>query len=155
LVKRGKIARWGVSNFDVEDIQELLHCREGQRCVVNQVLYHLGSRGVEFQLAPLLRENGIALMAYCPLAQAGRLQDRLLSHPAVLEVAKRNDLTAMQVLLGFVLAQENTIAIPRSGSPAHTRQNAAMAQKPLAARDLAQLNAAFPAPNRRVPLDMQ
>src|SRR5512138_2099962 len=155
LVKRGKIARWGVSNFDLEDMQELLRCRAGERCSANQVLYHLGSRGIEFSLAPFLKSKGIAVMAYCPLAQAGRLQDKLLSHPAVNEVARRQDISPVQVLLGFVLQQENMVAIPRSGSAAHVLQNAQMAEKPLAAQDLALLNSAFPAPKHRVALDME
>lgn len=155
LVKQGKIARWGVSNFDLEDMQELLQCREGRRCAVNQVLYHLGSRGVEYCLAPFMRENKIALMAYCPLAQAGRLHDRLVGNPVVREVAKNNGITPIQVLLGFVLRQENTIAIPRSGSSTHILQNAAMAQKQLPDSDMQLLDAAFPAPKQRVPLDIE
>ncbi len=155
LVKRGKIARWGVSNFDVDDMKELLACRGGAGCTVNQVLYHLGSRGVEFSLAPLLRSKGIALMAYCPLAQAGRLQERLLTSPTVVEIARQNELSPIQVLLAFVLAQENVLAIPRSGNPSHMLQNAQLAQKALPAADIQRLAEVFPAPKYKVPLDME
>lgn len=155
LVRQGKIARWGVSNFDLEDMQELLACRGGERCAVNQVLFHLGSRGVEFCLAPFLRAQGIALMAYCPLAQGGRLQAALLTHPAVCEIARQNEISPIQVLLAFVLQQENMIAIPRSGSAAHVLQNAQMARQPLPAADLQKLNETFPAPKYRVPLDIE
>jgi diketogulonate reductase-like aldo/keto reductase len=155
LVKSGKIARWGVSNFDMEDMQELLQCQDGDRCVVNQVLYHLGSRGVEYCLAPFLQSKGIVLMAYCPLAQAGRLQERLLTHPTVCNIAEQNEMSPIQVLLGFVLYQNNTVAIPRSGSCAHVQQNAQMAQKQLSVDDIEMLNKVFPAPEQRVALDME
>ena len=71
LVKEGKIRSWGVSNFDTDDMKELFSVPNGNHCVVNQVLYHLGSRGVEFDLLPWLKEHNVPLMAYCPLAQAG------------------------------------------------------------------------------------
>jgi diketogulonate reductase-like aldo/keto reductase len=155
LVKRGKISHWGVSNFDVEDLQELLKCRGGDFCVVDQVLYHLGSRGVDFSLAPFLIRNEMVLMAYCPLAQGGRLREALLEHPAVCGVAERNQITPVQVLLGYVLRQPNTVAIPRSGSCAHISQNAAMDEHLLSDEDIHILEAAFPAPKMRLPLDME
>lgn len=85
LSAQGKIRRWGVSNFDVEDMQELLQTPGGENCAVDQVLYHLGSRGIEYALLPLLAQRGIGVMAYCPLAQAGavaRTGRGLLRHPA-------------------------------------------------------------------------
>ncbi|MDR3086167.1 MAG: aldo/keto reductase, partial [Christensenellaceae bacterium] len=81
LARRGKIRRWGVSNFDLDDMQELLSIPGGERCAANQILYHLGSRGVEYDLLPYLRKNGIAAMAYCPLAQAGSLRRGLVLNP--------------------------------------------------------------------------
>lgn len=155
MVAKGKIAAWGVSNFDLEDMQELWQTPNGANCQANQVLYHLGSRGIEVALKPWQDAHGVPTMAYCPLAQAGSLQRRLLQHPAVLEVAAQMNWTVYQVLLGFILAQGNIVAIPRTGKVAHMQQLVACLHQPLNAEQLNLLNQAFPAPTRRVPLDIQ
>lgn len=155
LKSQGKILRWGVSNFDLEDLEELNQCDGGNHCAVNQVLYHLGSRGTEYCLRPWMRKRGMAMMAYCPLAQKGRLRRGLLEHPAVKQIASELNLTAVQVLLLFVLSQEDTIAIPRTGSREHVVENAATAQYSLTPRQMALLNTAFPPPNAREALDIQ
>ena len=155
LVRQGKILRWGVSNFDLEDMQELFSCASGANCAVNQDLYHLGSRGIDYVLRPWQEEHGVATMAYCPLAQAGRLRSGLIKNAVVREVAQEEGLTPMQVLLGFTLAQDRMVSIPRTGSAEHMLLNAAMAEHPLSEESLSRLNAAFPAPTRRVGLDMQ
>lgn len=155
LVRAGKIRRWGVSNFDIGDMEELWRLPGGDQCAANQVLYHLGSRGIEYALRPWMQARGIPVMAYCPLAQAGRLSQGLLRSEAVLTVARRQSLTPAQVLLAFVLSQPDTVAIPKAASVEHALQNAAMAQHPLAADDLSTLNRAFPAPDHKVPLDIE
>ena len=155
LVQEGKILHWGVSNFDLEDMEDLFSCENGSNCAVNQVLYHLGSRGIEVVLKPWMDRNGVRLMAYCPLAQGGRLKRELLNNSAVRSVAEESGLTQMQVLLAFVLAQKETIAIPRTGSAEHVLLNAAVDGCALTDLQLERLNAAFPAPRRRVPLDIE
>lgn len=155
MVCRGRIRHWGVSNFDLEDMQELFCCQGGERCAVNQVLYHLGSRGIEVALRPWQEKHGVITMAYCPLAQAGRLKHNLICHPAVTQTAQALELTPMQVLLGFVLGQDNMAAIPRTGSVEHMALNIAMANTRLPQEYMDQLHAAFPVPSRRVPLDME
>lgn len=155
LIRQGKILRWGVSNFDTRDMQELFSCYDGDHCAVNQVLYHLGSRGIEYDLFPWQAGHHVVTMAYCPLAQGGSLRRQLLTHPAVLEAAQELGLTPMQILLGFVLHQPNMAAIPRTGSTVHAKELAAMAEHPLPDEIIAKLSAAFPAPTRKVPLDMQ
>ena len=155
LVCAGKIRRWGVSNFDTADMEELFQAPGGDRCAANQVLYHLGSRGVEYDLLPWLFAHGVAMMAYCPLAQAGRLRQGLVGHEAVQAVATQNGLTPFQVLLAFVLSKKGVTAIPKAASPAHARENAHMAGVFLAPDDLSLLSAAFPAPGRKVPLDIE
>lgn len=154
LRAQGQIRRWGVSNFDTADMEELLRCRGGGRCAAVQNLYHLASRGAEFDLLPLLRRQGIPLMAYCPLAQAGSLRSGMLQSPAVQAVARRQGCSPMQVLLAFVLAQEGVFAIPRTGSLAHVQENRAAADLTLTEADLAALNRAFPAPDHKVEMDM-
>lgn len=155
LVSSGKIRRWGVSNLDVEDMQELHACKSGLNCYANQVLYHLGSRGIEYALIPWQREHGIRTMAYCPLAQAGRLRRGLIENPVVQECAKTLCLTPMQVLLGFVLQQPEMTAIPRTGTAAHMKLNAAMENVMFPPEIMNALNQAFPPPKHRVALDMQ
>lgn len=155
LISAGKIRRWGVSNFDVGDMEQLLRVPGGDACATDQVLYHLGSRGIEHSLIPWLKARSIPVMAYCPLAQAGRLRQGLLQSDAVRDVAARNALSPAQVLLGFVLAQDGMIAIPKAASRAHALENARMAKTPLSPEDIALLSKAFPAPDRKVPLDIE
>ncbi|KAG5471509.1 hypothetical protein LSCM1_01602 [Leishmania martiniquensis] len=154
LVKSGKIRRWGVSNFDLDDMKELWRVPGGDKCAVDQVLYHLGSRGVEYDLIPWLTKHHVPVMAYCPIAQAGDLNSELYKSTIVQSVAARHSATVTQVLLAFLLRSGHVIAIPRSGSPAHTKENAAAVSISLTEADMAELNAAFPAPTRKVPLDI-
>lgn len=154
LVAQGKIKSWGVSNFDVSDMKELLRVPNGKHCVVNQVLYHLGSRGVEYDLLPWMTENRIPLMAYCPLAQAGELRRELLNNRVLKQIAQKHQVSVLQVLLAFVLHHENMIAIPRSGRKEHVLENWNAREISLEKEDLEAINLAFPAPKRKVPLDI-
>lgn len=154
LVKQGKIRRWGVSNFDMDDMEELFRVKNGDHCAVNQVLYHLGSRGGEFDLLPWLKAQGIPLMAYCPLAQGGSLRRELLQNETVKLIAESRGITPIQVLLAFVLNQENVFAIPKAGTAAHVRENAAAAGIVLTAEEKKVLDQAFPSPNRKTYLDI-
>ena len=154
-VDDGLIRHWGVSNLNVSDMRELHAVPGGQHCCTDQVLYHLGSRGIEVDLMPWLAEHHIPVMAYCPLAQSGRLRRGMLRNPAVLDIARTHGFTPMQVLLAFVLHHPNVIAIPRSGSREHTLQNAAVLADPISDEEYDELSRAFPAPSHPVPLDMR
>lgn len=154
-IAEANIRAWGVSNLDIQDMSELLSVRCGTNCETDQVLYHLGSRGIEFDLLPFLCKKGISIMAYCPLVQAGRLRRGLLDAPAVRDIASNHHAAPAQVLLAFLLAQEGVIPIPRTGKVEHTLENAAVASLRLSPQELMILNQAFPAPNRKVPLDIQ
>ena len=154
LVHRGLIRRWGVSNLELEDIEELWEGGAGRNCQTNQVLYHLASRGVETVLLPWMRKQNVLIMAYCPLAQGGTLRARMLRNPVLANLAEIKGCTIPQLMLAFLLAQPGIIAIPRSGRVQHTEENAAAAEIQLTAADLEILNAAFPAPRCREPLDM-
>lgn len=154
LVKSGKIRCWGVSNFDLQDMKELTAVPGGEHCTVNQVLYHLGSRGIEYDLLPWQKENHIPVMAYCPLAQAGRLQSGLLNSPAVKAVAEKHGIKPIQVLLAFVLNQDFVAAIPRSGKKEHVIQNGSCLDIELDSEDLRLLNEEFPAPSCKTPLEI-
>lgn len=154
LVEDGVIRHWGVSNFDVDDLEELYSVHNGTHCAVNQDLYHLGSRGVEYEILPWMRSAQMPLMAYCPLAQAGDLRRGLVTDPVVTEVARRHEATPLQVLLAFVLRDPQVVAIPRSGSPEHMRENIAARDIELTSDDLALLSRSFPMPNHSTPLDI-
>ncbi len=154
LVKEGKIRSWGVSNFDVDDMEELFSVPDGNHCVVNQVLYHLGSRGVEYDLLPWLEAHETLLMAYCPLAQAGSLRRGLLSNPTVKQIAKAHGISEVQLLLAFILRRKNVIAIPRSGKEQHVLRNWETKDVILSEEDYKALDDSFPAPNRKTYLDI-
>ena len=153
--RQGLIRAWGVSNLDTADMRELLAVPDGAHCAANQVLYHLGSRGVEYDLLPYLQQRGIPLMAYCPLAQAGRLRRGLFANDTVQDIAFAHNATPAQVLLAFLLARPGVVPIPRTGQAAHTVENADAARLRLTVEELMALDAAFPPPTRKLPLDMQ
>ena len=154
LISQGKIKSWGVSNFDTDDMEELWSVAKGSHCVINQVLYHLGSRGIEYDLIPWMKEHNVPVMAYSPLAQGGSLRRGLLKNKAVQEIAQNRGISPVQVLLAFVLSQDNMIAIPKSGKPEHTRENAEVANITLKEEELKMLDKEFPAPNYKTPLDI-
>lgn len=155
LVAEGKIRAWGVSNFDTDEMEELWRVPGGSNCQVNQVLYHPASRGIEYDLLPWMRDHGVALMAYCPLAQAGTLRGRLFESPELAEVARRHDATVAQVALAWDIRGGDTIAIPRSSRSEHTIENAGADRIELTDEDLALISRAFPAPSHKMPLDME
>lgn len=154
LVSRGLIRQWGVSNLDLEDMEELWESSAGQNCRTDQCLYHLGSRGVETVLLPWLRQHNVSLMAYCPLAQGGTLRSQLLRSPELQHLAEEKHCTVFQLLLAFLLADPAVTAIPRSGDPIHTLENAGAAGVTLSREEWSVLDRAFPAPRRREPLDI-
>lgn len=154
LVEEGRIRRWGVSNFDVDDMEELIRIPGGENCAVNQVLYHLGSRGVEYELLPWLKSHDIPLMAYCPLAQAGELRKELLKNSQLQKTADKYQISVIQLLLAFVLQKENVFAIPRSGKKEHVLANWEVRDLILEKEDMEILNREFSAPKRKVPLDI-
>ena len=154
LMKQGKIKGWGVSNFDTADMKELWQVQDGNKCLVNQVLYHLGSRGIEYDLLPWLEKHQVATMAYCPLAQAGTLRKGLFNNKAVKAVAKKHGISPAQVLLGFVLNKESMIAIPKAVTIDHVKENAAMVSVQLDSDDIKLLNKHYPAPMKKTFLDI-
>ena len=153
-VEAGKIRSWGVSNLDLQDMQELMDTGLGEHCMVDQVLYHLGSRGVEYELQPWLENKQIGLMAYCPLAQGGSLRRGLLENATVQKIAYNHNATGAQVLLNFVLQRRNVIAVPKASTITHVEENAKALKFSLDDEELQQLNQEFPAPDHRTKLDI-
>ena len=149
LKAQGKIGAWGVSNFDVSDMKELLEDAEPQRPAANQILYNLARRGIEFDLLRWSQVQGIPLMAYSPLDEG-----RLLDHPVLEEIGRIHDVGAAQVALAFLLTKAGVIAIPKSGSPERVRENFRASEIRLTSEDLRLLDEAFPPPTRKRPLEM-
>lgn len=148
LVAAGKIRRWGVSNLDTADLQELV-AAGGAACATDQVLYNLTRRGPEHDLLPWLAGQHMPVMAYSPIEQG-----RLLDNARLREIAADLGATPAQVALAWVLCQGQVLAIPKAGTVAHVQENRAAAELHLSARDLAALDAAFPRPLGRRPLEM-
>ncbi len=144
----GKIRRWGVSNLDTSDMGELL-AAGGDGCAVDQILYNLTRRGPEHDLLPWLESHGIAAMAYSPVEQG-----RLLADQTLRRIAETIGATSAQVALAWTLRRGDVIAIPKAGSVAHVRDNRAAVDLILSDDDMAALDAAFPAPRSRRPLEM-
>lgn len=148
LVAAGKIQRWGVSNLDTSDMQELL-AAGGTACATDQVLYNLTRRGPELDLLPWLADHQLPMMAYSPIEQG-----RLLSSRPLQQVAARLGATPAQVALAWVLHQDQVLAIPKAGRVVHVQDNRAAADLSFSAVDLTELDAAFPRPKQRQPLAM-
>lgn len=149
LKAEGKIRHWGVSNFDTDEMEELVGLPAGGNVQTNQVLYNLSRRGPEFDLAPWMNARGIPLMAYSPVEQGA------LARNARLEaVAARHNATAAQIALAWAMARPGVIAIPKAGRQEHVRQNAAALGIALTAGDFADLDRAFPPPTRKRGLEM-
>jgi diketogulonate reductase-like aldo/keto reductase len=149
LQRAGKIRHWGVSNFDREGMQQVWDTGGGAAAQVNQVLYNLGERGIEWDLRPWLHEHGVAVMAYSPFDQG-----RLLRKRPLLEFAKRHGMTPAQVAIAWLLAQDDVIAIPKTGSPERLQDNAAALAHPLSPEQLDELDRLFPPPKGPAPLAM-
>ncbi|MGH8801935.1 MAG: aldo/keto reductase [Casimicrobiaceae bacterium] len=148
LRRDGRILRWGVSNFDVDDMEELLALPGGTHCAANQVLYHLGERGIEWALIDWCRQHGVTIIAYSPFDEG-----RLLANRALASIAMRAGATPAQLALAWLIARK-VIAIPKSGRIEHVRENAGATHLQLTNATLAELDAAFPPPSHATPLAM-
>ncbi len=144
----GKIRRWGVSNFDVDDLEQLDGA--AAHCAANQVLYNPEHRGIEYDLLPWCQKRRMPVMAYSPVGQGGRL----LQSPALAEVAARRGCTPAQVAIAWALRQPGTIVIPKASDLEHVRANAAAAEIGLTPDDLAAIDRAYAPPSRKQPLGL-
>jgi len=149
LRREGKIRHWGVSNFDAQWMQDLQALPGGDAAQVNQVLYNLGCRGIEWDLRPWLRERGVPVMAYSPFDQARLLRKRELA-----SFAAARGMTPAQAALAWLLAQDGVIAIPKTGQRQRLEENAGALQRPLSGADLEELDRLFPPPRGPSPLAM-
>lgn len=154
LQEAGRIGLWGVSNFDTDDLEELQSVQEelgltaGRLgCATNQVYYSLSTRGPEFDLLPWQRARAMPLMAYSPIDQGA-----LPGHAVLAALAAARGVSAAQIALAWVLAQDGVLAIPKAVREAHLRENLAAAQMTLSGEEMATLQRSFPPPRRKTPL---
>lgn len=149
LTRAGKIRYWGVSNFDVDDMEELVNLPGGSAVATNQVLYNLTRRGIEWDSLPWQRERAIPIMAYSPIEQA-----RLLRNPKLVDFAKRNGMTPAQVALAWLLAASDMMVIPKTGRRERLKENYNASNHPLTPAQLDELDLLFPPPTGPHPLEI-
>src|SRR5262249_44788455 len=152
----GKIRSWGVSNFSVRQMEDLFRIAQGDRCATNQVPYSIGDRAIERDLLPWCEQHGMPVMAYSPLGGPGAslhgdptlAQIDLLRDPTLAQIGAARGCSAAVIALAGTIRSGNVIAIPESGSPAHTKENAVALALRLTPQELQTLDAAHPPPGR-------
>lgn len=154
LKQERKIIDYGVSNFDQQDMEEALSLPGGREIVVDQVLYNLMHRGLEWDLLPWCREHEVRIMAYSPIEHGGMEQRKMLEHPQLVNIAASHEATPAQIALAWLLHQE-VIVIAKARRPTHIAENWEALNIRLTDKDLLKLNQAFPPPRRKVPLEVR
>ncbi|TFW10433.1 aldo/keto reductase [Oxalobacteraceae bacterium OM1] len=149
LLRPGKIRYWGVSNFDVPDMEDVAGRPGGSAVATDQVLYNLTRRGIEYDLMPWCEQRNVPIMAYSPLEQG-----RLMGDPDIRRIADEHSATPAQIALAWVLRKERLIAIPKASTPERVQQNRIALDIHLTPDELAALDRAFPPPNRKAALEM-
>jgi len=149
LKASGKIREYGVSNLDVDDMEEMCALPGGDAMATDQILYNLSRRGVEWDLLPWCRQRSIPLMAYSPIEQG-----RILRRPELRAIALRHEATPAQIALAWLLRHPDVMAIPKAATPQHVRENLGALEVTLTPEDLTELDRAFPPPARKRSLEM-
>jgi len=154
LERGGKILSWGVSNFDVADLEETRAIAGAGRPACNQVLYHLRERAIEHAVIPWCEGHGVAVVGYSPFGSGSFPGERTAGGRVLQEIADAHGATARQVALQFLVRRPSLFAIPKAASPAHAAENAAAGQVHLTRAQLGRIDGAFPLgpPRRRLPM---
>ena len=148
LVAAGKIASWGVSNFDEEEFAEVIAIAGEGRCACNQVLYHLQERAIEHAVLPYCRERNVAVVAYSPFGSGRFPRPDSRGGRVLAEIARTHDKTPHQVALAFLLRQ-GVFAIPKAADARHVDVNAAAADLELSEDEADRLDGSFPRGRQR------
>ena len=144
LVRAGKIASWGVSNFDVPDLQDMLAIAGVGRCACNQVLYHLKERGIEHAVIPWCEQHRVAVVAYSPFGQGPLPGPRSAGGRVLQEVAASHGASRHQIALRFLARRPTVFTIPKASDPDHTAENGRAGDLRLTDLELARIDSAFP-----------
>lgn len=152
LKAEGKLRAWGVSNFDAADMAELETI--SANCATNQVLYNMSNRGIEFDLLPWMRERQMPLMAYTPLGHGDTLKANFTKNPILLEIAAQHKCSVYQILLAWCIRAGDVITVPKSGNPEHVKANARALEIKLNDEELNLIEAIFPRPIQKTPLEV-
>jgi diketogulonate reductase-like aldo/keto reductase len=154
LLRAGKILSWGVSNFDVDDLEEARTLAGAHQIACNQVLYHLQERAVEHAIIPWCEKHGVAVTAYTPFGHGSFPTPRTVGGRVLVEIAKTHDATPRQVALAFLTHRDGVFAIPKASNPEHVEQNAGAGDLGLSTYELGRIEAAFPlhSPPRELPM---
>lgn len=152
LQEKGYFRAWGVSNFDIADMEELWQLPNGKNVAANEDLYNLETRGIEYSLLPWQRKHHLPLIAYSPLGRGPKMGSRMTQDPAVMAVAQKHGATPFQILLAWVMQQPDVLAIPKSSNSKHLLSNLKALEINLTPDDLAILTKAYPKPTKKEPL---
>ena len=153
LKEKGSILDYGVSNFDVDDMEEAFALPGGNEIVTNQVLYNLLHRGIEWNLIPWCRERRVQIMAYSPVGHNAAEQRRIFGNRTIKAIAARHNATPAQIALAWLFRDRDVVVIPKSSNADHIRENRAALDLRLTERDFKELDKAFPPPDRKIPLE--
>lgn len=153
LVEKGLIKRWGVSNFDVDDMEELFACQNGNHCYANQFLYNISSRGVEYDLIPWCKEHNVLPMIYSPLGDTREKQLEILENPAIKELCEKKDISITNLMLKFVIRNRDLITIFKTSSIDHLKENIKTLEDGLTDEDMAVIDSVFAPPTEKMPLE--
>ena len=144
LIAAGKIRSWGVSNFDVDDLDELLDVAGAGAIACNQVLYHLQERAIEHAVVPWCEQHGVAVVAYSPFGHDDFPSPRSKGGEVLQKIADSHKATARQVALAFLTRTPSVLAIPKASNALHAADNAGAGDLKLADNEVAALDKAFP-----------
>ena len=149
LRRDGKIRHWGVSNFDMNDMQELYKLPAGKNCQINQVLYNLSRRGIEWDLLPWCQSMRLPIMAYSPLEQGRLLKDQRLE-----DISKEAGMSVAELSIAWTMRSQDVVSIPKASSLKHVEQNINAWNVSLPNSILSALDKAFEPPMSKKGLDV-
>ena len=153
LVKKGYIRHWGVSNFDVADMEDLFRCKNGANCYANQILYNIYSRGVEYDLLPWCKAHNVLPMIYSPMGNVREKQIELMENETLKDICDRNNITITNLMLKFVIRNENLITICKTSSIEHLEENLKDIDKKISDDDMKLIDSVYPSPTHKVALE--
>ena len=153
LVEKGLIRHWGVSNFDVADMEELFQCKNGTNCYANQFLYNMYLRGVEYDLLPWCIEHDVLPMIYSPLGDTREKQLELLEIPEIKQLCEKKEIAITNLMLRFVIRNHDVVTLFKTSSIAHLEENLKGLEEGLTEEDKQVIDAVFPSPDRKMPLE--